>query len=132
MDTKVTVSLGERDADPARLEMLHRQVREELRQVDDLDVASLASPTGSTPAPDGTRGLGPAEISALSVAILGSGGLTGLLASLREWLGRGHAAPRTVRLEIDGDVIVLEDADAAERSELLRTFLGRHGIEEPA
>ena len=131
MDTTVTVSLGERGADPVRLEVLHRQAREELRQVDDLDVASLASPTVSTP-PDGTRGLGPAEISALSVAILGSGGLTALLASLRDWLRRGHVAPRTVRLEIDGDVIVLEDADAAERSELLRTFLGRHGIEEPA
>jgi Effector Associated Constant Component 1 len=132
MDTKVTVSLGERGADRARLEVLHRQVREELHQVDDLDVASLASPTGSTHAPDGTRGLGPAEISALSVAILGSGGLTALLGSLREWLRRGHATPRTVRLEIDGDVIVLEDADEAERSELLRTFLGRHGVEEPA
>ena len=132
MDTKVTVSLRERGADLARLEVLHRQVREELRQVDDLEVASLSSPPGSTPAPDGTRGLGPAEISALSVALLGSGGITALLASLRDWLRRGHAAPRTVRLEIDGDVIVLEDADAAERSELLRTFLGRHGIEEPA
>ncbi len=78
------------------------------------------------------RGLGPAEISALSVAILGSGGMTALLASLRDWLHRGHAAPRTVRLEIDGDVIVLENADAAERSELLRNFLSRHGIQEPA
>lgn len=132
MDTKVTVSLGERGADRARLEVLHRQVREELRQVDDLDVASLGSSAGSTPAPEGTRGLGPAEISALSVAILGSGGLTALFASLREWLRRGHSAPRTVRLEIDGDVIVLEDANAEERDRLLRTFLGRHGVEEPA
>ena len=56
MDTKVTVSLGERGADRARLEVLHRQVREELHQVDDLDVASLGSPAGSTPAPEGTRG----------------------------------------------------------------------------
>ena len=132
MDTKVTVSLGERDADPARLEVLHRQVREELRHVDDVDVASLAGATQSSPAPAGTRGLGPAEISALSVAILGSGGMTALLAALRDWLHRGHAAARTVRLEIDGDVIVLENADAAERSELLRNFLSRHGIQEPA
>ena len=132
MDTKLTVSLGERGADRARLEVLHRQVREELRQVDDLDVASLASATGSTPAPDGTRGLGPAEISALSVAVLGSGGLTALLGSLREWLRRGHSTPRTVRLEIDGDVIVLENANEAERDRLLQVFLGRHGVEEPA
>lgn len=132
MDTKVKVSLGERGADRARLEVLHRQVREELRQVDDLDVASLGSPAGSTPAPEGTRGLGPAEISALSVAILGSGGLTALFGSLREWLRRGHTEPRTVRLEIDGDVIVLEDANEEERDRLLRIFLGRHGVEEPA
>ncbi|WP_353508200.1 hypothetical protein [Intrasporangium sp.] len=130
MDTTVTVSLGERGADPARLEVLHRQIREELRHVDDLELASLVGPTGSMPAPAGTRGLGPAEISALSVAILGSGGMTALLASLRDWLHRGHAAARTVRLEIDGDVIVLENADEAERSQLLRNFLGRHGIEE--
>jgi hypothetical protein len=60
------------------------------------------------------------------VALLGSGGLTALLASVRDWLGRGHAAPRTVRLEIAGDVIELTGAAEAEQDELVDLFIARH------
>ena len=128
MDTRLTVSLGEAGADRVRLDVLHRQVRDELGQVDGLEVVSQVEDAGSSPA--GTRALGPAEISALSVAILGSGGAAGLVAGLRAWLGRGHDAPRLVRLEIDGDAIVLEAADTTERAQLLRMFLDRHGMQE--
>jgi hypothetical protein len=127
MDTRLTVSLGEVGADRARLDVLHRQVKEELGHADHLEVTARID-SGDEVAPAGTRSLGPAEISALSVAVLGSGGITALVASLRAWLGRGHDAPRTVRLEIDGDAIVLEGADAAERAQLLQVFLDRHGI----
>jgi hypothetical protein len=128
MDTKLTVSLAEAGADGARLDTLHRQVRDELGQVDDLEVVTRVEDGGSSPA--GTRALGPAEISALSVAILGSGGAAGLIAGLRAWLARGHDAPRMVRLEINGDAIVLEAADTTERAQLLRMFLDRHGMQE--
>lgn len=129
MDAKLTVSLTEAGADDARLDALHRQVRDELGQVDGLEVASRTESV-ATSAPAGTRALGPAEISALSVAVLGSGGVAGLVAGLRAWLGRGHDAPRMVRLEIDGDAIVLEAADTSEREQLLRMFLDRHGLQE--
>ncbi len=129
MDRRLTVSLGEVGADPARLDVLHRQVRGELAQVDDLDVVARGE-QGTAPTPSGTRALGPAEISALSVAVMGSGGVAGLVAALRGWLGRGHDAARMVRLEIDGDAIVLEATDTAERAQLLRMFLDRHGMQE--
>lgn len=127
MDASLKLSLGEVGADGARLEVLHRQLHAELQHADDLDVRSLPSAVGR---PDGARALGPAEISALSVAVLGSGGLPTLFACLRDWLRRGHQAQRSIRLEVDGDVIELDDADDAQRQELLRIFLARHGIGE--
>jgi len=129
MDTRLRVSLGEVGADDLRLDLLHRQVREDLREVEDLDVRAWQD-SDATSIQAGTRSLGPAEISALSVAVLGSGGLTALVTALRAWLGRGHVVPRTVRLEIDGDCIVLEGADTDERERLLRVFLDRHASAE--
>jgi hypothetical protein len=122
MDATVQVWLGERGADEARLDLLHRQLRAQLDDVTSLD-ASLATPAA---VPDGARGLDAATVSTLAVALLGSGGLTALLASVRDWLGRGHAAPRTVRLEIAGDVIELTGADEDEQDELVDLFLARH------
>lgn len=122
MDARVQVWLGERGADEARLDLLHRQLRAQLDDVMSLD-ASLGAPAV---APDGARGLDAATVGTVAVALLGSGGLTALLASVREWLGRGHAAPRTVRLEIAGDVLELTGADGDEQSELVDLFLARH------
>lgn len=122
MDATVQVWLGERGADEGRLDLLHRQLRAQLDDVTSLD-ASLGAPAA---VPDGARGLDAATVSTLAVALLGSGGLTALLASVRDWLGRGHAAPRTVRLEIAGDVIELTGADEDEQDELVDLFLARH------
>ena len=130
MNASLRLSLDEVGADRARLEVLHRQLRDELWHADALEVAVLPAESGA--APDGTRALGPAEIGALAVAVLGSGGLPTLLASLRGWLRRGAPSERSVRLEIDGDVIVLEDADDLERHQLLQVFLDRHGIQGSA
>lgn len=82
MDATVQVWLGERGAHGARLDLLL------------LDV----SPGDSAVVPDASRGLDAATVSTLAVAVLGSGELTAPLASVREWPGRGNAAPRTVRL----------------------------------
>jgi len=122
MGTTIDVTLSERGADAARVDTLHRQFREELRQVDDLDVRV---PVMGDLEP-GTRGLDPATVSALAVAVVGSGGLTGLIASVRAWLGRSHDDRRSVRLEIGGDVIELSGASTAEQERLLSVFLARH------
>lgn len=127
MDATVQVWLGERGADGARLDLLHRQLRAQLDDVTSLDV-SLGAPSA---VPDGARGLDPATVGTLAVAVLGSGGLTALLASVREWLDRGHAAPRTVRVEIAGDVLELTGAAEEEQNELVDLFLARHETRGP-
>ena len=122
MGTNVDVTLSERGADAARVDVLHRQFREELRHVDELDVRTPA-PADLEP---GARGLDPATMSTLAVALIGSGGLTGLIASVRAWLERGHDEPRSVRLEIGGDVLELSGASSAEQDRLLEVFMARH------
>ena len=122
MGTNVEVTLSERGADAARLDVLHRRFLAELRQVDDVD----ARVTAPAAAERGTRGFDAATLNALAVTLLGSGGLTALVASVRGWLGRGHDEPRSVRLEIGGDVIELSGATTDEQERLLSVFLARH------
>ncbi len=122
MGTNVEVTLSERGADAARIDLLHRRVLAELRTLDEVDAHAASSLTTEP----GTRGLDPATLSTLAVAVLGSGGLTALVASLRDWLRRGHDDPRSVRLEIGGDVIELSGATTDEQERLLSVFLARH------
>jgi hypothetical protein len=128
MGTNVELRLDERGADAARADALHRQLRDELRHVDGLDIEERVSWPA---APEGTRGLDAATVGTLSVAVLGSGGLTALVASLRSWLGREHdSAPRTVRLEVDGDVLELTGATPIEQDRVIALFLSRHEARE--
>ena len=117
----VDVRLDEREADASRIDALHRNVLEELRQVDELEVA-----TTRVVGPPGTRAIDVAALNSLAIALLGSGGLTALVATLRGWLGRERGTTRTVRLEIDGDVIVLRGGSSAEEQRLLDLFVRRH------
>ncbi|WP_156415686.1 effector-associated constant component EACC1 [Terrabacter sp. Soil811] len=130
MGTSIDVTLHERGADAARVDLLHRQFRQELRHVDAVDV--VPSP-GQRPGPvePGARGLDPETMNALAVAVIGSGGLAGLISSLRAWLGRASEETRSVRLEISGDVIELSGATSVEQEDLLRIFLARHGAPPP-
>ncbi len=132
MRATVVLALSESGADGLRLDSLHRQLRTELGDLD--EVEPLAS-TASTPATvePGARAVDPATVSALAVAVFGSGGLTALVASLRGWLRRGTGDARSVRIEVGGDVFELTDASAEEQDRLLQVFL-RHvdGTEAPA
>ena len=83
MDVTAHLWLGESGADDARLDLLHRQVRAQLDDVPELEVA-VGRPAAT---PDGARGVDAATVSTLAVAILGSGGLSALMAAIREWLG---------------------------------------------
>ena len=130
MRATVVLALSESGADDLRLDTLHRQLRTELVDLD--EVEALPS-TGTTAAAPGSRAVDPATVSAVAVAVFGSGGLTALLASLRGWLRRGSGEARSVRIEVGGDVFELTDASAEEQAQLLQVFL-RHvdGTEAPA
>ena len=122
MEPRVQLTLAEHGADDARLDQLSRHLRDELRQLDLADVQ--AGP--SQPAPPGSRALDAHTVSTLTVALLGSGGLTALLTAVRAWLDRGHESPRSIRVEVDGDVLELSGASTAERDRLVSMFLTRH------
>ena len=130
MGTSIDVTLHERGADAARVDLLHRQFRQELRHVDAVDVVPSSAPRPDAVEP-GARGLDPETVNALAVAVIGSGGLAGLISSVRAWLGRAPEETRTVRLEISGDVIELSGATSVEQEDLLRIFLARHGAPTP-
>ncbi|WP_323095484.1 effector-associated constant component EACC1 [Intrasporangium sp. YIM S08009] len=132
MRATVVVALSEAGADGLRLDSLHRQLRTELG---DLDEVEPLSSSGSAPveAAPGSRAVDTATVSALAVAVFGSGGLTALVASLRGWLRRGTGDARSVRIEVGGDVFELTDASAEEQARLLQVFLQHvDGTEAPA
>lgn len=50
--------------------------------------------------------------------------LGAVVSAIRRWLGRGGR--RTVRLEIDGDVLELSEATAEDQDRLVAFFVSRH------
>ena len=124
MGTTVEVRFDERGSDDARLDLLHRHLRQQLHEVGALEVLPGAPP--GAPVPENTRGLDVEALGTLMVAVLGSGGLTALVASAREWLGRGTHGVRSVRIEIAGDVLELGGVTDREHDRLVALFLARH------
>ena len=57
---------------------------------------------------------------------MSSDALAAVVSTLRNWLSRGHSATQTVRLEVDGDVIDLSAASAADAQRLVDLFVSRH------
>jgi Effector Associated Constant Component 1 len=76
-----------------------------------------------TATPDGAKGLG---LDAASILIGLSGGLPGVVSMIDAWRTRQRAG--TVRLEVDGDVLELEDIDAEAQARLIRIWLSRHDV----
>jgi hypothetical protein len=122
----VRVSLSESGADEEHLDTLTRQLRDELRQ---LDVRDVALAPADTEPPPGTRGLDVVAVGQLLVGLIGPEGLAAVLVTVRGWLGRGQSARRTVRVEIDGDVLELSGASDEDQERLVKMFLSRHAAE---
>ncbi|MGK5678319.1 hypothetical protein [Actinoplanes sp. URMC 104] len=116
--------LSEDGADAERLDGLTRQLRAELGRLDVDDVRPL--PAG--PPPPGSRAFDVEAVGAL-VVLLGQSSetLAAVVGVVRGWLGRSPGAKRTVRLELDGDVLELSEATAADQQRLVDLFVSRHG-----
>ena len=65
-------------------------------------------------------------VSQLVVAMVGTQGLAAVVSTVLGWLGRGHEAPRTVRLELGGDILELSAASSEEQDRLVAIFLSKH------
>ena len=113
------------ELDPDACERLTRQLRTELVE---LDVESVVPAMGGT-TPDGAKGTDPVTLGAVIVALSASGGVfTGLIETLRDWLGR-HAGRHRISVTIDGDTIELERATAGQQRELVDAYVRRHSVE---
>jgi hypothetical protein len=119
---QLTVQLVEDDADDARLDTVTRYLREELLR---LDVNAVPALSGAE-APEGSRGLDVIALGSLVVSLGGSQTVRTVVTAVRAWLRRSPEVPRTVRVEMDGDVLELSGASSADQERLVELFVARH------
>lgn len=127
MDGELRVELCEDGADAERLDTLTGFLRSELLQLDVADVTALRA--GDPP--PGARAFDTAVVGGLLVSLGRSAqGLRAVVSTIRTWLARGDAVHRTVRLEIDGDVLELSEVTAADQDRLIGLFVSRHSTRQ--
>jgi hypothetical protein len=127
MDGDLRLDLSEEGADTERLAVLTGYLRAELLQ---LDVEDVTAPQDSEP-PPGARVVGVAAAGALLVGLgQSAAGLQSVVSAIRGWLSRGDRTGRTVRLELDGDILELSQASAADQEALIGLFVSRHATGE--
>lgn len=123
MGEELRVRLAEDGADAERLDALTGYLRRELLQLDVEDV----TPMRGDDAPPGARAFDVVAVGGLLVTLGRSAeGQQAVVSAVRNWLARGAGPRRTVRLEIDGDVLELSEATAADQDRLIEVFVGRH------
>jgi hypothetical protein len=122
VESGVVVSLAEAGADADELDHLRGLLREELLA---LDVVSVGRVAGGG-APPGSRGGDASVAGALLVTLPPALPLlTAVVGVVRRWLSR--SPDRSVRIELDGDVLELTGASAADQNRLVDAWLQRHG-----
>ncbi len=123
MGGELRLQFSEEGADDERLAMLTGYLRAELLQLDIEDVNPL--PAGEPP--PGAKVFGAAAVGALLIALGQSAeGLRSVVSAVRDWLRRDARTQRTVRLELDGDVLELSQASAVDQERLIDRFVSRH------
>ncbi len=127
MGGELRLQLSEEGADAERLAVLTGYLRAELLR---LDVEDVTAPQAGE-APPVARVVGVAAVGALLVALGQSAeGLRSVVSAIGDWLRRGGGTRRTVRLELDGDALVLSQASAADQERLIELFVSRHAARE--
>lgn len=127
---EVRLQLVEQGADAERLEELTGFLRQELLGLDVLDVTAV----GAGPPPPGARAVDAALVGELLVTLApqAPAALSAVVAAIRQWLGRGRGTRRSVRLEIDGDVLELSEATVEDQDRLVTFFVSRHALGDGA
>jgi hypothetical protein len=120
-NTALSVWIDADEADVEEIDELTRQLRRALLELD--IVAAEPAPAGQAP-PDAKA----VEALALGGLIVSLVNASGLLASvvdaIQSWVaGRG---PRSVRLELDGDVLEVSGISSRRQDQLIDVWLDRH------
>ena len=106
--------------DPEALTELTYMLREELLQLD-VDEVELAA---GGDAPPGSKGVELAVLGGLIVKLVRSTGLLdATIKTIASWVGRGPS--RTVRIELDGDVLEVSGVSAGEQRALIDDWVRR-------
>jgi hypothetical protein len=108
------------DADAEEVAEATLQLRRELL---DLDVEAVERVRAGQP-PPGTRAVELAALGALLVTVSQSQLLTPVMTAVRSWLAR--SPQRSIKLELDGDVLELTGVSSTEQRRLTDEWLRRH------
>jgi hypothetical protein len=113
------------DAGPeAGLEELDELTHLLRRELLELDVESVG-PASTGQAPAGSRAGDALSVGTLAVTLLNSPELLlGVVGLVQSWLTRG--SQRSVRLELDGDVLDVSGLTSRDQRELVRAWVARH------
>jgi hypothetical protein len=115
----IQVAVGP-DADAEEVAEATLQLRRELL---DLDVEAVELPRAGEP-PPGTRAVEVAALGALVVTVAQSPLFGPVVAAVRSWMAGSQQ--RSVKLELDGDVLELTGLSSKEQQRLVDEWLGRH------
>jgi hypothetical protein len=117
LDMKVAVGP---DGDAEELTQATRQLRRELL---DLDVDSVETPSAGEP-PPGSRAVDVATLGALVVNMADSQLLAAVIGAVRSWLA--GSSRRSIKLGLGGDVLELTGVSSKEQRRLTDEWLARH------
>jgi hypothetical protein len=121
--SELRLQLSESGADAERLDTLTGYLRQELVELDVGTVIALRA----GPPPPGARAIDAIAIGGLLVNMTKSAqGVRNVVAAIRGWLAQGDGSKRTVRLELDGDVLELSEVTEKEQTRLIELFVSRH------
>jgi hypothetical protein len=118
-ETRLTVRVNEVGVDPQELDELTSMLRNELL---DLEVGAVEVPRAGPP-PAGTKGGGLAAVGALVMSVASPELLTAVVSAAGVWLAGRH--PRSVKLEVDGDVLELTGVSSRQQRRLVDEWLRR-------
>jgi hypothetical protein len=115
----IQVAVGP-DADAEEVAEATLQLRRELL---DLDVEAVEQPQAGEP-PPGARGVELAALGTLAVTVAQSHLLGAVVAAVRSWLA--GQPQRSIKLQLDGDVLELSGLSTREQRRLTDEWLARH------
>lgn len=111
---------AEPDADAEELGELTAHLHEELLELD-VDAVELAR---EGEPPPGAKAVDVLGLGTLLVTLAKSaGGLTSVVSTLQRWLS---GQPRSVRIELDGDVLEMTGVSSSAQEQLVSDWIARH------
>jgi hypothetical protein len=124
--TELRVHVDAEGAEADELAELTGQLRRTLLELD----VDAVEPVPSGQAPPDAKAVEALALGGLLVSLANASGLLGsVVEAIQSWLvGRG---PRSVRLELDGDVLEVSGVSSRRQDELVKVWLDRHAGREP-